>query len=192
MGNWLEDLQAALATVDAVVDGIKAITDALPDAGALSDLATILTDTAGMQPRVVQIETDVDPRAAGRLQVFEKAWDGRFGSGAGSDTLFTVNAQDIIVEAIIVKMTSVDLTDDDWSGLSVEDNYGTTPHVFIDATAGAKANLTINAQLAWTGAVLLDVGQVIQATAIDDDANEDALIMVYIMYRAVADGGFVT
>jgi len=157
-----------------------------------AQVAAILNDTADMQPRVVQVETDTDPRAAGRLQVFEKTWDGRFGDGAGSDTLFTVSTQDIIVEAIIVKMSSVDLTDDAWDGISVEDNYATTPHVFIDATAGAKANLGINAQLAWTGAVLVEAGSAILATAIGDDADEDALITVYTKFRAVADGGFVT
>lgn len=35
--------------IDAVVDAIKLITDALPNSGALSDLATILADTAELQ-----------------------------------------------------------------------------------------------------------------------------------------------
>jgi len=41
---------AALATVDTVVDAIKAVTDLLPDAGALNDLAAILTDTGTTLP----------------------------------------------------------------------------------------------------------------------------------------------
>ena len=170
------DLQGALSTIAGYLD---------TEVGAI----ITLLDTTGV---VRGARTTAAKREAGVLQIFQKTWDGRFGSGAGSDALFTVNAQDIIVEKLIVKMTSVDLTDDDWDGISVEDDYATTPHVFIDATAGAKANLTINAQLAWTGAVLVDAGQAIQATAIADDANEDALITVYIMFRAVADGGFVT
>jgi len=40
---------AALATVDTVVDAIKLVTDLLPDAGALSDLALILADTNELQ-----------------------------------------------------------------------------------------------------------------------------------------------
>ncbi len=40
---------ANLATVDTVVDAIKAVTDLLPDAGALNDLATILADTGELQ-----------------------------------------------------------------------------------------------------------------------------------------------
>ena len=40
---------ANLATVDTVVDAIKAVTDLLPNAGALTDLAAILADTAELQ-----------------------------------------------------------------------------------------------------------------------------------------------
>ena len=52
----VDDTPAALAAIDAkidtadtVVDAIKAVTDNLPDAGALSDLATILADTNELQ-----------------------------------------------------------------------------------------------------------------------------------------------
>jgi len=41
---------AALGTVDTVVDAIKAVTDLLPDAGALNDLAAILVDTGTTLP----------------------------------------------------------------------------------------------------------------------------------------------
>lgn len=43
------NLDASIATVDTVVDAIKAVTDNLPNSGALSDLATILTDTGELQ-----------------------------------------------------------------------------------------------------------------------------------------------
>ncbi len=46
IGNAALATAANLATVDTVVDAIKAVTDLLPNAGALSDLAAILTDTA--------------------------------------------------------------------------------------------------------------------------------------------------
>lgn len=44
---------AALTTVDTVVDAIKTVTDNLPNSGALSDLATILTDTGELQTDLV-------------------------------------------------------------------------------------------------------------------------------------------
>ena len=138
------------------------------------------------------LETDTDPLVMGKLQIAVATWDGRHTDGAGSDTIFTVNTQDIIVEALILQLTSVDLTTDGWTGLSVEDDYATTPHVFIAAADGVKAGLTVNAQIAWTGAVYLDSGQHIQATAIGADADEDALIIVTIKYRAVVAGGYVS
>lgn len=45
-------IPSTIATLQAAVDVIKAITDMLPDAGALNDLATILADTADMQPKL--------------------------------------------------------------------------------------------------------------------------------------------
>lgn len=43
------NLDHSVATVDTVADAIKAVTDVLPDAGALNDLALILTDTGELQ-----------------------------------------------------------------------------------------------------------------------------------------------
>ncbi len=43
-------LDGKINTIDTVVDAIKAVTDLLPDAGALSDLAAILTDTGTTLP----------------------------------------------------------------------------------------------------------------------------------------------
>lgn len=40
------NLDTQLSAIDTVVDGIKAVTDNLPDSGALNDLAAILLDTA--------------------------------------------------------------------------------------------------------------------------------------------------
>lgn len=44
---------ALITTLDAVADAIKAVTDNLPNSGALSDLATILTDTATTIPGLI-------------------------------------------------------------------------------------------------------------------------------------------
>ena len=126
------------------------------------------------------------------LQIAEAPWDGRVGAGAGSTILLTATTQALVVEALIVVMAAApDLTDDPWTGISVEDDYGTTPHIFIPAADAVKANLTANAQLAWTGRVYLAVGRSIQATAIGDDADADASITVIALYRAVVSGGYL-
>jgi hypothetical protein len=46
----LSTIEGKIDTVDTVVDAIKAVTDLLPDAGALNDLAAILTDTGTTLP----------------------------------------------------------------------------------------------------------------------------------------------
>lgn len=48
-GHGLLATEAKQDIIDTVVDAIKAVTDLLPDSGALSDLATILTDTNELQ-----------------------------------------------------------------------------------------------------------------------------------------------
>lgn len=45
----LDTIDTNIDTLDTVADAIKAVTDLLPNAGALSDLATILTDTNELQ-----------------------------------------------------------------------------------------------------------------------------------------------
>lgn len=47
--DGLGALKALIDTLDTVADAVKAVTDALPNSGALSDLATILTDTGELQ-----------------------------------------------------------------------------------------------------------------------------------------------
>jgi len=161
------------ANLKAAIDAIQTIVGALPDSGALTALLA-----------------DIDPKAMGRLQMASASWDGRVGDTAGSDVLLTATDQAVVVESVIVVMAATpDLTNDPWTGISVEDDYATTPHTFIPAANGVKANQTANAQLAWTGAVYLAVGKSIQATAIGDDADEDASITVIVLYRAVVSGG---
>lgn len=141
------------------------------------------------------VVADTDPKVMGKLQMAVASWDGHLGGGAGSDILLTATGQPVVIKGVIVVMAAApDLTDDPWTGISVEDDYATTPHEFILAADGVKANLTANAQLAWSAeetGVYLAVGRSIQATAIGDDADEDASITVIVLYRAVVSGGYL-
>jgi len=144
---------------------------------------------------IAGVATETDPKVMGKMQMAVASWDGHLGDGAGSDILLTATGQAVVIKGVIVVMAATpNLTDDPWSGISVEDDYATTPHAFIDAAAGVKANLAANAQLAWSAegtGVYLAVGRSIQATAIDDDADEDASITVIVLYRAVVSGGYL-
>lgn len=51
--------QSAVGTVDTVADAIQAVTDNLPDSGALSDLAEVLTDTGTTLPALIAALNDL-------------------------------------------------------------------------------------------------------------------------------------
>ncbi|GAI66297.1 unnamed protein product [marine sediment metagenome] len=159
------------------------------------NISSIEIDVARIEAKLDTVVTAADPKVMGKLQMAVASWDGRLGDGAGSDVLLTATGQAVVVKGVIVVMAAIpDLTDDPWTGISVEDDYATTPHIFIAAADGVKANLTANAQLAWSAeetGVYLAVGRSIQATAIDDDADEDASITIIVLYRAVVSGGYL-
>lgn len=54
--------------LDLLIDAIKAVTDALPDSGALNDLAAILADTANMQPKLGGITGSGDNTLLGYIK----------------------------------------------------------------------------------------------------------------------------
>jgi hypothetical protein len=109
--------------------------------------------------------------------------------GIGSYDLFTASVQDVVVESLVIRMsggaiggalTSVSIQTDD-----------ATPIVFIDAAAGAVANLTNEAQLAWTGAALLDAdtGAKIRLTIAGGAAGVSRVCDVVAKYSPVVSGG---
>ena len=89
--------EAKQDTIDTVVDAIKAVTDNLPNSGALSDLATILTDTNELQ---------TDLTNGGRLDLLIDAikavTDNLPNSGALTDlaTAAALTTVDTVVDAI--------------------------------------------------------------------------------------------
>ena len=59
--DGLGALKALIDTLDTVADAVKAVTDNLPDSGALNDLAAILTDTGTTIPGLIAaVDTVVD------------------------------------------------------------------------------------------------------------------------------------
>ncbi|GAH85281.1 unnamed protein product, partial [marine sediment metagenome] len=89
--------------------------------------ATVVNDYSE-ETQLDAIESAADPRVMGKLQMAVASWDGRLGDGAGSDVLLTATGQAVVIKGVIVVMAATpDLTDDPWSGISVEDDYATTP-----------------------------------------------------------------
>ena len=98
---------------------------------------------------------------------------------AAAYTLFTGTTQDVIVESLVIRLlTSIKIDTDD-----------TTAAEFITAVAGDVANLTAEAQLAYTGAIMVKVGTIIQLTIAGGAADDATLCDVVVMYRSVVGGG---
>lgn len=129
--NTASDLHADLddgGRLDLLIDAIKTVTDNLPNSGALSDLATILTDTNELQTDDVPglISGLNDPTSA---VIADAVWDeaaaghvaaGSFGAQAGTDidAILTDTGElqpdwhdggrlDLLIDAITVHLTDV-------------------------------------------------------------------------------------
>jgi len=193
-------------TADSVNERIKALDDAYTAtrAGYLDNInqAGLLQVTAARATlldqitaaRLVELDAanipaDTDPKVMGRLQI--KATTISLNQVAGTYDLFTGTTQDVVVEKLVIRMpnaaaggalTSISIQTDD-----------ATPQVFISSTDGAVANLTAEAQLAWTGAVLIDAGTgaKIRLTIAGGATGVAYVCDVIAECRAVVAGGYL-
>jgi len=133
------------------------------------------------------IYDQVSTTSPGKLQLAATTID--LQQAAGSYDLFTGTTQDVVIEKLVVRLPNVDVSDDaNITSISVQTD-DTTPQVFISSTTGAKANLTAEAQLSWTGAVLIKVGTKIQLTIAGGAADAPTVCDVVCECRAVVAGG---
>lgn len=108
---------------------------------------------------------------------------------AATYDLFECTTGEVLVESLVIRLPNVDVSDDATiTSISIQTD-DTTPTVFIDSTAGAKANLTAEAQLGWTGAILLAVGTKIRLTIAGGAADTNTVCHVAIKGSAVEHGG---
>ena len=96
-------LPGLLTTIDTVVDAIKAVTDLLPDAGALNDLAAILTDTGTTIPAQITALNNISA-ADVNAQCDTAISDAALATAANLATV------DTVVDAIKAKTDSLTFT----------------------------------------------------------------------------------
>lgn len=102
-------IDTEIAAIKTVVDAIQAVTDLLPDGGALNDLAAILTDTGTtLENRLIAIEADTDVIDDGTSGLVKIAQDV---AAILVDTGTTLENRLIAIEA------DTDVIDDGTSGL---------------------------------------------------------------------------
>jgi len=188
------DIKALLATIAGYIDlevaAIKAVTDALPNAGALTDLAAIklITDALPDAGALTDLLADADPRVMGRAQIAVEAID-LDNTAIGTYNTLIGTTQNVIIESLIFRCTRDLSGDAGFTGISLQTD-DTTNQVFVSQADGVKANLTADSQLAWTGAILLKVGQYIDFSVYGGAvANLESLCDIVVTYRAVVSGG---
>lgn len=132
---------------------------------------------------------DAVNRVAGKMQV--KATTINLAQVAGAYDLFTGTTQDVIVEKLAFRLPNVNVADDATiTSISIQTNDA-TPQVLISSALGVKANLTAEAQISWTGAVLLKVGKKIQLTIAGGAADAATVCDTVAESRAVTGGGYL-
>jgi len=127
---------------------------------------------------------------AGKTQI--KATTIDLHQAAGAKDLFTGTTQDVLIKSLTFRLPDIDVSDDAAiTGISIQTD-DTTPQVFINSVVGAKAYLTAEAQLGWTGAALLKSGNKIQLTIIGGTATADPTTCdVVCEFEAVVSGGYL-
>ena len=153
--------------------------------------ATALTNATWTDGRAGYLD-NLALTAAGKLQV--KATTIDLDQAAATYVLVTANTQDVIVESVTIRMSGGAIGGA-FTYLTIQTDDA-TPIVLINSTDGAVANLTNEAQLAWTGAILLDAGT--SATigltiAVAQGGAEPARVCdVVFTCRAVVAGGYLS
>lgn len=170
------------ARADAAAAGAVTTTDTL--IGYVKQLVTLLLEgTYGLSA----LQTLIDTKAMGRLQIATTTED--LNQAAATYDLLTGTAQAVVLEKLNIKMptgaaggsvTSIAIVTDD-----------ATAGTIISATDGAVANLTSEADLAWTGALLINVGTKIRLTIAGGAHGSEYLTTIVAQYRAVVNGGYL-
>jgi len=139
---------------------------------------------------IERILARIAPRVMGRLQIAATTID--LQQAAATYDLFTGNAQDVVVEKLLIRLPNVNVSDDGTiTSISIQTNDATA-QTFISATDGAVDKLTAEAQLGYTGVIMIKVGKKIQLTIAGGAADEATVCDVIAVNRAVASGGYLS
>ncbi len=108
---------------------------------------------------------------------------------AASYDLFQVALQDVVLESLVIRMPNI-VAGGALTNISIQTDDA-TPQVIISAADGAVGNLTAEAQLSWTGAMLLDAGTgvKIQLTIAGGAHGVAYVCDVVAIHRAVGSAG---
>lgn len=158
---------------------------------AMALAATALSTAQWTNALATALGLDSAPTAVGKSQIKATTVDLAQVGGTVVD-LFTGTTQDVVVEKLVIRMSGGTLVGSNLTSILIQTDDA-TPIVLIDIVAGAVINLTDEAQLAWTGAILLDAGTgaKIRITLNGGAATAAKICDVIAECRAVVAGGYL-
>ncbi len=173
-----------------ITDNVALAATALSTAQWTNALATALGNYTAALASKLNVDSAIT--AVGKITITAKVFDLAQAGGTVGD-LFTATTQDVVVEKLVIRMSGGTLVGSNLTSILIQTDDA-TPIVLIDIVAGAVANLTNEAQLAWTGAILLDAGTSakIQITLNGGAATAAKVADIIAECRAVVAGGNLT
>lgn len=151
-----------------------------------TDIAAVLLET-GTNGVVLGTKVAAFKRLVGEGQIAITTED--LDQIAGTYDLLTGTDGAVLLTALSIKMptgapagavTSIAVATDD-----------STPGVFLNATDGAVANLTSEAEFSWTGEMVIGVGTIIQLALVGGASAAEHLVAITAKYEAIADTGYL-
>lgn len=151
----------------------------------------VLTETDSLYGGLVGNINAVN-RVAGKLQIATTTID--LHQAAGTYDLFIGTTQDVLLEMLVIRLPNVDVSDDtSITAISIQTD-DVTARTIIASDAGAKANLTAEAQVAYPafcGDIMIKAGTKIRLTIVGGTADAETICDVTAKYRAITSGGYL-
>lgn len=127
-------------------------------------------------------------RAIGKLQMAATTIE--LNQVAGTYLLFTGTTQAVMMEKLTIRMPNVDISGGALTSISIQTD-DVTPAVIISSADGVLANLTHEATISWTGAILIPVGTLIRLTIAGGVSGVACSCDVVAESRAVVNLGYL-
>ena len=127
-------------------------------------------------------------RSAGNLQPTATTID--LNQAAATYTLFTGTTQAVKLKSLAIRTPNVSIAAGALTSISIQTD-DVTPAVIISAADGAIGNLTEEANLPWTGDLLIPVGTLVQLTIAGGAGGTACVCDVVAESRAVVNGGYL-
>jgi hypothetical protein len=136
----------------------------------------------------ISLGSDIAGRSIGNQQMAATMIN--LNQAAATYTLFTGTTQAVMLEGLSFRMPNVDISGGALTSISIQTD-DVTPAVIISAADGVLANLTHEASLTWTGALLIPIGTFVQLTIATGTAGSACTCDIVAKTRAVVTGGYL-